>query len=422
MNIWPNPFREISHAKPYLVTLCIFLSLVLAAVFFFLYSQTNRLLLQRVREQAATYADLISHTREWNAGYGGVYVEKKSGTASNFYLKKLGIDPDVRSTDGKVYTVRNHAIMIDEISRRIEQQEGTCFRNVSLTPLNPANTPDGFEKKAIAAFNNGAREYYRVIDARAGQAAEFRYVQPLYAERTCLECHTGAAYRPGQVLGATSITIPMSTLEEETGKNRVFTLIAAIATISLIIGVVYMLTWKLMTTLDEAHRNLKIMATTDALTGLTNRHRIMLRLDEEFERSIRQNSPLCVATIDIDNFKQINDTHGHPFGDEVLKEVAKRMQHSIRRYDIIGRIGGEEFLVIFPGTGTAETQTVAERLRESVEAARLACGSGDVRVTISGGIALVKPEDNSVESILKRADAALYEAKRSGRNRIVVST
>jgi diguanylate cyclase (GGDEF)-like protein len=416
--LWPKSFLQNTHARPFLVSLCLFLSLVVAGIFFFLYTQTNNLLIQRVREQAITYSDLIMHTKSWNFDYGGVYVEKKRGTESNIYLKQLGINPDVQAESGRVFTVRNHAIMIDEISRLSERRDGTRFRNVSLTPLNPSNTPDSFEQAALGAFNGNAREYYR-IQRTNGQPPVFRYALPLYTEQTCLECHSNGINKIGSVLGVTSISIPMATLEKETGRNRLITIAAATVTIGLLIAVVCLLTWKLMIRLDETQKHLMVMATTDSLTGLANRRQIMKRLDEEYERSSRQGTPLCVATLDIDHFKQINDTYGHPFGDQVLREIAQRMQQSVRRYDIVGRIGGEEFLVVSPGSSLQDTVTMTERLREDVSSSGISMGTSTVHVTISAGVALLGPADNSVGSILKRADTALYKAKHSGRNRVV---
>ena len=123
--------------------------------------------------------------------------------------------------------------------------------------------------------------------------------------------------------------------------------------------------------------------------------------------------------LDIDHFKSINDSFGHPVGDEVLRELASRCRGLLRGHDLIARIGGEEFAVILPGTGPAEATEIAERLRMAFAGSPVATQGGEVRVTISLGGAMLSATGETFEVLLKRADAALYEAKRGGRNRVV---
>jgi len=416
--IWPKPFNYFSNVKLYLVSLSATLSLVIVAIAVFLYARVDTLLLLRVKEQAAAYADLINQAKMWNYDYGGVYVEKKGETESNAYLKKLGINPDLPTKMGKTLTMRNHAIMIKEISRRIEQLEGVRFRITSLKPLDPSNTPDAVERGALGLFEHGVKETYR-MERGKGKAPQFRYLLPLHADQTCLECHISHGYKTGSVIGALSITIPMATLVRETNTSKLLIVLVTLGTIGLLVSITYFLTWRLVINLDAAQLRLKKLASTDELTDLKNRRHIMKRLDEEYQRACRLDAPLSLIMLDIDHFKQINDSCGHPFGDQVLKRVADRMKETLRRYDILGRIGGEEFLIVSPGTTQAEAVVLAERVRRSIGRETIIEGNKEVSVTVSAGVALLSKADDGTEMLLKRADDALYRAKQEGRNRVV---
>lgn len=163
------------------------------------------------------------------------------------------------------------------------------------------------------------------------------------------------------------------------------------------------------------------LATFDGLTDLFVRRYFDIRLTEEMARVQRHGGELSLMMIDIDNFKQINDTHGHQQGDTVLKELATILRYSIRKnIDVACRYGGEEFITILPNTGLNGARVVAERFRQNCEDFPFAGKDGTIKVTISGGIAAIDKESElTAEQFLKRADTVLYEAKAAGRNRIV---
>ncbi len=164
-------------------------------------------------------------------------------------------------------------------------------------------------------------------------------------------------------------------------------------------------------------------ATTDELTGLLNRGCILGRLREELARSERYGEVLSVAMVDLDGFKDINDRSGHSRGDLALKRVAELMMRAVRSIDIVGRYGGDEFIVILPETDASFAAHTAERLREDLERNDILCGtelSGRHRITASIGIATFPAHGTSLEALIDRADEALYRAKASGRNRVVI--
>lgn len=168
----------------------------------------------------------------------------------------------------------------------------------------------------------------------------------------------------------------------------------------------------------EATAELKRLATTDVLTGLWNRRHLLERLEAETGRSLRTGRPLCLAILDVDHFKRVNDLHGHPAGDSVLRELARRIRDSVRSSDVVGRMGGEEFAILMPETDRGQARLVCERLRARVagEPVTLPCGTA-LEVTLSTGIALLAGQEAS-ERLISRADAALYDAKADGRNRV----
>jgi diguanylate cyclase (GGDEF)-like protein len=159
-------------------------------------------------------------------------------------------------------------------------------------------------------------------------------------------------------------------------------------------------------------------AAIDPLTGIFNRRYLQVRLDEELERSRRHDIPIAVLVIDIDDFKAINDSYGHLIGDVVLKDIAEILRWSVRVFDVCARFGGEEFVIIMPGSTGGSAARIAERIRERIEAYRPADRRlGRLHVTVSIGLA-VSSADTSVGQVLDRADQALYAAKHGGKNRV----
>lgn len=166
---------------------------------------------------------------------------------------------------------------------------------------------------------------------------------------------------------------------------------------------------------------LKEASTHDALTGLANRRLLLERLKEESERVKRLGQPLVVAMLDVDHFKTVNDTYGHEAGDEVLVKIAQVMQGELREYDICGRWGGEEFLLLLPATPPADALAVITRLHQSIQELVVRVGDHNLSVTASIGFAEHAP-GAALAHTLKRADDALFQAKRAGRDRIHIAS
>ncbi len=168
-------------------------------------------------------------------------------------------------------------------------------------------------------------------------------------------------------------------------------------------------------TLQRQNALLAELATTDELTGVKNRRRFREDLDTFFELSSRKGFPLSLIMLDVDRFKQYNDTFGHPAGDGVLRQLARTLSESMRERDVLARYGGEEFVILLPATGTEDSLTVAERLRRRIEEQPWSLRA----VTASFGIATTGPEIVEADALVEAADQALYHAKQAGRNRVI---
>ncbi|WP_176025342.1 GGDEF domain-containing protein [Azospirillum argentinense] len=174
--------------------------------------------------------------------------------------------------------------------------------------------------------------------------------------------------------------------------------------------------------ITEMHRLLVAQAQTDPLTGVANRRALLDRAGEEIQRAQRARQPLSLLIADIDHFKRINDSRGHAAGDEALQRFVRTLDGALRPGDLIGRYGGEEFVVLLPNTALADASVVAERLRQRVAAQEMGSDGDSFRMTASFGVAPVAPDaPGGIDDALRVADAALYRAKAEGRNRVVPS-
>ena len=174
---------------------------------------------------------------------------------------------------------------------------------------------------------------------------------------------------------------------------------------------------KALKSLEQLDAELRHKVATDALTGVASHGQSLSALRRAVKIAQRNNTPLCVGMADLDNFKIVNDTHGHQVGDDVLCDVAGRMQGAVRSFDTVGRYGGEEFLIIMDNANADTAYEIAERVRYRVASAPVKTRSTEVKMTVSVGLAELRPGDN-VDSLVKRADEALYKAKHRGRNQV----
>jgi diguanylate cyclase (GGDEF)-like protein len=170
------------------------------------------------------------------------------------------------------------------------------------------------------------------------------------------------------------------------------------------------------------HQNIRDLARTDGLTGLLNHRTFMEKLSEEYKRIDREPRPFSILLMDIDKFKNVNDTYGHPVGDLAIKAVAKVLKDTVRNTDFVARYGGEEFTVGMVDTSSKGAEQMAERVRKIMEktvATRI--GGRDLMITLSIGVSSFPDDTRNTADLVTMADNALYQAKRSGRNRVCLS-
>ena len=381
-----------------------------------LFVNNKKLIESEILSRAKAHFENIVLTRQWNAMYGGVFVEKKPGMESNPYLE----NPDIHTVDGKVYTKKNPALMTREISEIAEQNDQYRFHITSLNPLNPNNAADTFESEALKAFEQGETERYSNIVE--GDKVFFRYMAPLFTQETCLECHAKQGYKIGEIRGGISVKFDITSVSQAIKTNKLIIVILFILTTVVLVGLISFFIWKLNKKLSEAMRKVKEMAITDELTQLFNRRYGFIKLNEEFSRSKRYEGSFSLLLMDIDFFKKVNDTHGHQAGDLVLARTASYLKMNIRSSDFAIRYGGEEFAIFLPETEMAPAKSVAEKLRQGLESIRIPFMGHSLSLTASFGGVVLTSDDlqklDGLDEIIAVADKALYLAKANGRNRV----
>lgn len=169
------------------------------------------------------------------------------------------------------------------------------------------------------------------------------------------------------------------------------------------------------------YRQVQESSTHDGLTGLLVRRTFRERLEEETERAVRRGVPVTFLMVDLDKFKDVNDTYGHLVGDVVLKEVAQLIRGSVREMDLVGRYGGEEFGVVLPEAEKELGVQIAERIRRTIESTPIRAYDEEIRMTVSVGVALCPSQASTAEDLVEKADQAMYRAKGMGRNRTILA-
>ncbi|MEZ4599118.1 MAG: GGDEF domain-containing protein [Syntrophotaleaceae bacterium] len=227
--------------------------------------------------------------------------------------------------------------------------------------------------------------------------------------------------RNRRVLGAFEIRKSLGPYRHEIARQVAFSALVLGGVLIALFGCIYIMVKKGTERLARAQEILHFLATTDPLTGVFNRREVLVKADASFSRrgrdsNNRSNHVFGCLMLDFDDFKNINDRHGHHVGDRVLQELATRLKSTLRPYDIVGRFGGEEFLVVMPETTSEQCRDIAERLGRAVREKPFVVDNLEIECSISIGGATAHPFDKDVASIIQRADEGLYQAKRLGKD------
>jgi diguanylate cyclase (GGDEF)-like protein len=372
---------------------------------------------------ARAYIDKDILFRNWNALHGGIYVPVTKETPPNpFYPFSSALERDVITPFGRHLTLVNPAYMTRQIYELSQKEHHFSGRITSLKPLRPENNPDAWERLSLKAFERGELEVSGLVTEDGNRY--MRLMRPFVADDSCLTCHAQQGYKIGEILGGIDIKLPMILFESAMRKQAA--LFLAGHGVMWLLGLAglyagYVGLRRRTEERDKAEEELRRMniiletqATTDSLTEICNRRKFLELLQAEIQESKRYGAPLALIFFDIDNFKAINDTYGHDAGDSVLRELARVVTAIIRKTDIFGRFGGEEFVVLVHNNDVRTGRDLAEKIRWAVEHKSFPMVGS---MTCSFGVAQFYPDD-TVESIIKRADEAMYVAKQGGRNRV----
>ncbi|MFY9089019.1 diguanylate cyclase [Arcobacter aquimarinus] len=387
-------------------------------------------------EQASTLHNSLMTLKHWNSQKGSIYIKAYEEIDANQFIK----DGIVHTNDKELLIKMNPAWMIRELSEVSNLKQNYYFKITSLSPLNPINKPDKFEKRALEQLNSNKEEnFYTSLEED-----KYNFLGALKVQPSCLSCHNTQNYKVGDIIGGLRVSVPIENYKEnikiiESKSNllnivTIFTSIVFMGIITYTITSIYareLNILKLNKTLElkvnqrtkdltKANKKLLENSITDYLTNLSNRRHFFEVGLKTFHLAKRENIPLSIICVDIDFFKNINDTYGHNIGDEILKFISRIMEKSIRKSDTLARTGGEEFSILLYNTNENQAFILAEKIRQNIEKASFKDENLEVKVTISLGISQLSKDDKDLDSIIKRADKALYMAKEKNRNTTII--
>lgn len=302
--------------------------------------------------------------------------------------------------------------------------EGSIQLTASIAQLDEL-TRDNLQQQArVTRLKGEARSYLTIISAgvRAmaiGNAEAAHSLVKLGNGRAALLQVTGTI-REIEVQERELLTQRVDIANRSENRNHLFMIIVGLSgTVMLAFALMSVRALRRAFAREAAYRDeLRLLAGTDELTGIANRRELMSGLNREIAASLRSDRTLAFALIDIDHFKRVNDTYGHPAGDEVIRKVARAALAAVRGCDLVGRVGGEEFAIVLPGAGVAQAYEICERLRQRIQSDLIELPEGEtISVSVSSGVSrLIKGE--TADELVARADAALYEAKQGGRDQV----
>ena len=353
--------------------------------------------------------------RLWATRHGGIYVQPDERTPPNPYLAHLP-HRDLVTTDGIALTLMNPAYMMRQMTEEFADQYGVRGKITGKLQLNPDNKPDEWQFRALTQFEIGASEEF-FEQQKIGGKPFLRYMKPMYMTEGCVTCHGQLGYKTGDLRGGVSLSIPLApyiTAAEDTKKSIVVTHLGLwLLGVMSIIGFVALIRLLLI---EMAHK-----AMHDVLTQLPNLDLFKNRLEQALAKYRRDNSnTFSICFMDLDNFKNLNDSYGHAIGDHLLIELANRLKSLLRPGDTVARMGGDEFTLLLDNvSGVEESLLIAGRILETFKTP-FQVGNEEFYSNASIGICMSSMEYQTGAEMIRNADIAMYRAKQSGRGRIDV--
>ncbi len=313
--------------------------------------------------------------------------------------------------------------------------EPIYFKLASVNPRNPINLADELEASLLKRMNSQGLEEFEDVVELSGRKYLYLAVPIERSNPGCMKCHgdpadaprelvamygdkAGFYENPNTIRALISIRAPLSGVFADADRMANLLTLVTLLVLSGIFGLIVFFTVRIdaqQRRILQHNSDLSELTVTDALTQTNNRLGLARRLDELVSRAARFRHPMSVLMMDLDHFKLINDRHGHPVGDQVLQRFVAVLGENVRASDIVGRWGGEEFMVLSPHLELKAALLLAEKLRLAVEQATF---PDTIEVTVSVGVASLAAGE-SIDALIERADRALYRAKAQGRNRVV---
>lgn len=388
-----------------------------------------------LHEAKSLYQNIVV-TRQWASDHNALYVKTHGDLKPNKYLKD-----NHTFTENKELLIKiNPAWMTRQIAQLANKNSAYYFKITSLQPINPQNNPDTFEKEALIFLKKyKEQKFYSKI-----QNDKFNFMGTLKVENSCLNCHKSQGYKENDIIGGVRISIPTTIYEKNiqmiTSKTKIHDFVTVITSILFLIIIIYTINSiykrekkikRLNKTLEnkvetrtkelkKANEKLLKISTIDDLTQIPNRRYFFDIANKTFFLSKRNEEIFSILYMDIDFFKNVNDTYGHQEGDKVLKLLASIIDKDIRKTDTFARVGGEEFIILLNNTNEEQAIIFAEKIRKKIEDITYTINKNKLNITISLGISQYYKEDKSLDNLLSRADEALYEAKNTGRNKSAI--
>ena len=404
------------HLRGQLALAAVLWTLMMAILLFWSIHSVDGEMLGLARQEAIANFNKDQAFRAWGTSHGGVYAEVNERTGRNPYLAHIP-ERDLVTPSGRQLTLLNPAYMLRQMMEEYDDLYGVKGKVTSLVPLNPDNAPDEWEAAALRAFAKGEKERREVTEIDGKPF--LRLIRPMATTAGCLLCHAHQGFEAGDVRGGVGVSVPLArylAVAEDRKLNLAVVL-------SLIWTVGMMVIWlsgrrgfqRIRERLDYEGRIWQ-QANFDTLTGLPNRSLFMDRMDRALAYARRHGESLALLYIDLDRFKDVNDTRGHASGDRLLQEAAARLRNCVREMDTVSRIGGDEFTVILPEIADRVSATVVANNILTELARPFSLDRHDAHLSASIGITTFPEDGEDPGMLLQHADTAMYRAKSSGRN------
>ena len=392
-------------------------SLLIASVLVWSLGDVDDEMLGLARQEAVANFNKDQAFRIWANKHGGVYVPVSEHAIPNPFLEHFP-GRDVVTTDGRQLTLINPASMLLQIMEDYDELYGLKGKITSFIPLNPSNGPDAWEAAALRAFDKGEEERFEVtvIDGKPF----LRLIRPMVTREGCLNCHGHqAGYKVGGIQGAVGVSVPLESYHAVAAERKLNLWAvfggAWLIGLGVIAGAGRYGRQRIHERIDFEER-IWHQANIDVLTKVPNRNLFMDRLERALAHARRDEQQVALLFIDLDRFKDVNDTRGHAVGDRLLQEAARRIQGCVRDADSIARLGGDEFTVILPNIDKSAPVTVVASKILNELARPFELDDKESHLSASIGITLFPRDGKDPGTLLQNADTAMYRAKGNGCN------